>query len=140
MAVGRRSFVLALTLLLGAASGAGDTCAKDDPECQAKAENKFSVAGFLAEVDGLGREEARVERLKAVIQSHPEEPELLLALTKQYMAMFDRLHPKMRGIGEIELVQPAIEIYMRLLRLPSEKMTDEKHAEIGKILIAVNID
>ena len=30
------------------------------------------------------------------------------------MAMFDRLHPKMRGIGEIELVQPSIQIYMQV--------------------------
>ena len=28
--------------------------------------------------------------------------------------MFDRLHPKMRGIGEIELVQPSIQIYMQV--------------------------
>ena len=32
----------------------------------------------------------------------------------RYMAMFDRLHPKMRGIGEIELVQPSIQIYMQV--------------------------
>ena len=59
--------------------------------------------------------------------------------------MFDRLHPKMRGIGgegqcyigaslsagELELVKPSIEIYMKLLQMPSDKMTDVKHAEIG---------
>ena len=33
------------------------------------------------------------------------------------MAMFDRLHPKMRGIGEIELVQPSIQIYMQVTYL-----------------------
>ena len=30
------------------------------------------------------------------------------------MAMFDRLHPKMRRIGEVELVQPSIELYMQV--------------------------
>ena len=28
--------------------------------------------------------------------------------------MFDRLHPKMRRIGEVELVQPSIELYMQV--------------------------
>ena len=71
------------------------------------------------------------------------------------MAMFDRLHPKMRRIGEVELVQPSIELYMQvalvpgknvftfrqevvnyflhqMLRMPEAKMSNEEHAEIGQ--------
>ena len=76
--------------------------------------------------------------------------------------MFDRLHPKMRRIGEVELVQPSIELYMQvalvpgknvffflkksllfpsrscyyflhqMLRMPEAKMSNEEHAEIGQ--------
>ena len=95
-----------------------------------KEANVFEVDAFLNEVVQIPREEARLERLKDAIKSHPNEPSLMLALTKQYMAMFDRLHPKMRGIGEIELVQPSIQIYMKMLQMPEEMMSNEKHAEI----------
>ena len=114
-----------------------ETCRKGDPSCDSvhhdkysKEANVFEVGAFLNEVVQIPREEARLERLKDAIKSHPDEPSLMLALTKQYMAMFDRLHPKMRGIGEIELVQPSIQIYMKMLQMPEEMMSNEKHAEI----------
>jgi len=36
----------------------------------------------------------------------------------------------MRRIGEVELVQPSIELYMQMLRMPEAKMSNEEHAEI----------
>lgn len=122
--------VILTVLLIGGGHAEQEYCDKDSPECSSRKENKFSVHGFLAEVERVARKEDRVNMIKTALQSHPEEPDILLALTKEYMSMFERLHPKMRGIGEIELVSPAIEIYMKLLRMPAEKMTDEKHAEI----------
>jgi len=125
------------------------SCRKGDPACASDKhdkyskeanEDKFEVDAFLKEVEQLPREEARLDRLKNAIKSHPEEPSLMLALTKQYMAMFDRLHPKMRGIGEIELVQPSIQIYMQMLGMPEAKMSNEKHAEIVDHCITVCLD
>jgi len=117
-----------------------ETCKKGEPGCASDHQHdkyskeanvdKFEVDAFLKEVDNLPREEAKLDTLRNAIKNHPEEPSLMLALTKQYMAMFDRLHPKMRGIGEIELVQPSIQIYMQMLGMPEAKMSNEKHAEI----------
>lgn len=133
------SVVVVSLLVIGLADGE-ESCTKGDPACAGDQQHdkyskeanadKFEVDDFLKEVDKLPREEARLDRLRDAIKNYPEEPSLMLALTKQYMAMFDRLHPKMRGIGEIELVQPSIQIYMQMLGMPEAKMSNEKHAEI----------
>jgi len=120
--------VLALLLALSCLCGAEEACSREEQGCRAS--GGLGVAAILAQVEELTRPEDQIKRLKEAIEAHPDSPDLLLGLTQRYMAMFDRLHPKMRGIGELELVQPAIEIYMRLLRLPADAMTDEKHAYI----------
>jgi len=135
-----RALTLLMATFLTRSVAAEETCAKGDPGCDASRHhdkysedaNKetFEVEAFLKNVDKLTREEERLEALKQALKNHPEEPSLMLALTKEYMAMFDRLHPKMRRIGEVELVQPSIELYMQMLRMPEAKMSNEEHAEI----------
>ena len=54
------------------------------------------------------------------------------------MAMFDRLHPKMRGIGEIELVQPSIQIYMQVRQNSFPEILDSDKYEMSKTSDAGN--
>jgi len=116
-----------------------DACAKDDPLCSEKNENKFKdEQSLIDEIEVLRRSNLNRahEEIKSFVIHHPENPKGLLLLSKIQRALFSKLHPKMRDIGRLELLNPSLNVLINLLKMPNEKLSDEQHAETAEFAAA----
>jgi len=132
-------FLMTLTTLTQCTE---DTCSKDDPLCNEKEENKFKdtdqVQSLLDEIEVLRRTNLNKahEEIKSLLINHPENPKALLLLSKIQRALYSRLHPKMRDIGRLELLNPSLNVLMKILNMPKEQLSDKAHAETAEFASA----
>ena len=119
-----------------------NTCSKDDPICNEKEENKFKtpdqVQPLLDEIEELRRTNLNkaLEKIKSILIDHPDNAKGILLLSKILRSLYSKLHPKMRDIGRLELLNPSLEALMKILRMPKENLSDQQHAETAEFASA----
>ena len=119
-----------------------DTCSKEDPLCKEKSENKFidpnQVQSIINEIEMLRRTNLNkaYEEIKSFLIDYPENPNGLLLLSKIQRALYSKLHPKMRDIGKLELLNPSLYVLIKILKLPKEDLADKQHAETAEFASA----
>jgi len=119
-----------------------DTCSKDNPLCNQKEENKYKdadqVQTVLDEIDKLrGSNLNRAyDKIKSLLIDFPNNAKGILLLAKIQRSLYSKLHPKMRDIGRIELLNPSLEALKKILKMPKEQLPDKDHAETAEFASA----
>ena len=111
------------------------TCDKDDLQCHNKKANSIvDLNQRLLDIQQLQKVNINraYDEIRSLYLHHKEDPRVLYLLSKIQMAMYTKLHVKMREVGRLELLYPSIDNLKAILRMPRELVSDKFHAEVSE--------
>ena len=131
---------MVLVLVAGSHQVLGHTCqAGEGVECGEEGDLKYkdvnTVLGSIEELQKTNLNRA-YEDIQKFVRHHPDLPRGLLLLSKIQRSLYSKLHPKMREIGKLELLNPSLEVLLRLLKLPAPQLPDSDHSEIADFAVS----